>query len=168
MTLSNIDFYGAAIVGIGATMSMDIWALFVRRIFRVASANYCLVGRWFCHMPAGQFVHQSIAKSEPKRGECAVGWFAHYLIGLLYGVVLIVLTAGDWLRHPSLAIALVFGLLTLVFPFFVMQPSFGLGFASARSPNPAQARWKSLMNHTVFGMGLYISAVPVSYLATVA
>jgi len=40
-----------------------------------------------------------------------------------------------------------------------MQPSLGMGIAAAKTPNPTQARLKSLMAHTVFGVGLYVSAL---------
>jgi hypothetical protein len=40
-----------------------------------------------------------------------------------------------------------------------MQPSFGLGVAASKTPNPNRARLKSLMTHTVFGVGLYIWAL---------
>jgi hypothetical protein len=48
-------------VGLGATVFMDLWALLLKRAFGTPSANYCLVGRWFRHMPEGTFVHMSIA-----------------------------------------------------------------------------------------------------------
>jgi hypothetical protein len=48
-----------------------------------------------------------------------------------------------------------------------MQPSFGLGMAAARTPKPAQARLKSLVTHAVFGVGLYVSALGVSYVLRV-
>ena len=35
-----------AVIGLGATLVMDIWALFLQRIFKIPSLNYCLVGRW--------------------------------------------------------------------------------------------------------------------------
>jgi hypothetical protein len=61
-------------------------------------------------------------------------------------------------------LALVLGaLLAVVFPFFIMQPSFGLGIAASRTPKPTQARLKSLATHTVFGVGLYVCALGVSY-----
>ena len=41
-------------------------------------------------------------------------------------------------------------------PWLVMQPSFGLGIAASKAPKPTQARLKSLMTHTVFGIGLYL------------
>jgi hypothetical protein len=48
-----------------------------------------------------------------------------------------------------------------------MQPSLGLGVAASRTPNPTQARLKSLVTHIVFGVGLYVSAVGVSYVLRV-
>jgi hypothetical protein len=58
--------------------------------------------------------------------------------------------------------ALIFGIVTVAIPFFIMHPSFGLGLASSRAPNPTQARLRSLMSHAVFGVGLYISALAMS------
>jgi hypothetical protein len=58
---------------------------------------------------------------------------------------------------------MIVGLATLAIPFFVMQPSFGLGIAASKTPNPTQARLRSLMNHAVFGLGLYISALAISF-----
>jgi hypothetical protein len=48
-----------------------------------------------------------------------------------------------------------------------MQPSFGLGIAASRTPNPTQARLKSLVTHTVFGIGLYVCALGMGYVLRV-
>ncbi len=37
-----------------------------------------------------------------------------------------------------------------------------VGFGATLTPNPTQARLRSLMNHAVFGLGLYISALASS------
>jgi hypothetical protein len=142
---------------------MDLLALFVERTLRVPLPNYCLVGRWFSHMPEGTFRHASIAAAEQKRSECTVGWIAHYVIGVAYALMLVALMSGSWLAQPTLLPALLFGVGTVLVPFLVMQPSFGLGIAASRTPNPTQARLRSLMAHTAFGAGLYICAVGVSY-----
>ena len=152
----------AAAVGLGATLLMDISALFVNRAFGTVPANYCLVGRWFCHMPLGVFRHSNIADATKRRFECAVGWIAHYVIGAFYAIVLVAITSSDWLIHPTLVPALLFGVVSVVVPFLIMQPSFGMGVAAAKTPNPTQARLKSLMAHTVFGVGLYASAFGLS------
>ena len=158
MNLFISDFLGAAAIGLGATLIMDLWALFSHKYLGLTPPNYCLVGRWFRYMPDGKWRHYNIAKSQAKWGECAVGWLIHYGIGAVYGIALVALTSGDWRYHPNIWIALGFGVATLVFPFLVMQPSFGLGFFSARVANPLQARLKSLFAHAAFGGGLYISA----------
>ena len=156
-------FLSAVAVGAGATLFMDLWALFLKQAFRVPAPNYCLVGRWFSHMPEGTFRHASIAAAPQKQSECAVGWIAHYVIGIAYALALVALASGRWLAEPTLLPALLFGVGTVLAPFLVMQPSFGLGIASSRAPNPNQARLRSLMAHVAFGVGLYICAVGVSY-----
>ncbi|MDQ3221992.1 MAG: DUF2938 domain-containing protein, partial [Gemmatimonadota bacterium] len=72
------------------------------------------------------------------------------------------LASGSWLERPTLLPALAFGVATTLVPYLVMQPSFGLGFAASKTPSPNQARLKSLMTHTVFGVGLYIWALLLS------
>lgn len=74
---------------------------------------------------------------------------------------------GSWLARPTLVLALLFGIGTVVFPFLLMQPSFGFGVAASRTPNPTQTRLKSLVTHIVYGVGLYVSAVGVSYILRV-
>ncbi len=151
------------VIGIGATMFMDAWNLFLKRVFSVASLNYCLLGRWLCHMPERTFRHESIAAAPRKSLECTVGWMAHYTIGIAFALVFVVLASTGWLAQPTLPPALLYGIGTVVFPFFVMQPSLGLGLAASRTPKPAQARLKSFATHTVFGVGLYVAAVVVRY-----
>ena len=85
----------------------------------------------------------------------------------MFALVFVVLTSGDWLARPTLLPALLYGIGTAVFPFFIMQPSLGLGIAASRTPKPTQARLKSLLTHTVFGVGLYVCALGVSYVLRV-
>jgi hypothetical protein len=44
---------GAIAIGIGATLVMDLWNLFLKRTFGIPSLSYCLLGRWVRHMPEG-------------------------------------------------------------------------------------------------------------------
>ena len=167
MSTEATYFLGAVVVGLGATLFMDLWAPFLKRAFSIASANYCLVGRWFRHMPEGTFMHPSITTASQKSFECTVGWIAHYVIGAVYALGLLAIVSGSWLTLPTLLPALLFGVGTVLAPFFIMQPSFGLGIAASRTPNPTQARLRSLMAHTAFGVGLYVCAVGVSYVVPV-
>jgi len=153
------NYIAAAIaVGLGATLLMDIWNLFLKQAFNIPSLNYCLLGRWVRHMP-GALRHANIAAAAPKPFECSVGRIAHYSIGAVLALMFVAITSGDGLARPALLPALLYGIATVVFPFFIMQPSIGLGVAASKTPNPTQARLKSLMTHSVFGVGLYVCAV---------
>ena len=73
------------------------------------------------------------------------------------------IVSGDWLARPTLLPALLFGMVSVLVPYLIMQPSFGLGIAASRTPNPTQARLRSLVAHATFGAGLYVCAVGVSF-----
>src|ERR687892_1214159 len=141
----------AIAIGVGATLVMDLWNLFLKRTFSIPSLNYCLLGRWLRHMPGGTLRHANITVAPRKPLECTVGWIAHYTIGVVFALVFVALASGDWLARPTVLPALLYGIGTVVFPFFILQPSFGLGIAASRAPNPTHARLKSLVTHTVFG-----------------
>lgn len=162
MTHEPRNLIGAVVVGLGATLLIDLWALFLRRGFDIPSLSYCLLGRWVLHMPGGTFVHRSIAAAQQKPHECATGWVTHYLIGAAFAVLFVLLVTESWLERPTPLPALAFGVATTLVPYLIMQPSLGLGIAASKAPNPGQARLKSLMTHTVFGAGLYICALLVS------
>ena len=159
MSIEASHIVGALAIGVGATLVMDLWNLFLDRTFGIPSLDYCLLGRWLRHMPEGTLRHASIAAATRKPLECTVGWFAHYSIGVVFALVFVVLASGDWLARPTLLPALLYGVGTVVFPFFILQPSLGLGIAASRAPRPSRARLKSLVTHTVFGVGLYVCAL---------
>lgn len=148
----------SVVIGIGATVVMDIWALMLQRVFGIASLNYALVGRWLVYMSKGIFHHENIGAAKPVAAELIVGWAAHYLTGVVFAAALIMFIGSGWLSDPSMIPAIVFGLLTVCFSFFIMQPSMGLGIAASKTPKPSVARFRSLLAHFIFGLGLYFSA----------
>jgi hypothetical protein len=154
----------AILIGLGATLTFDMWGQLLKLAFNITPSNICLVGRWLCYMPEGTFKHSTIASTPHKRGECTVGWFAHYLIGITFAIVFVALIGDTWLQHPTPIPALVFGVVTVLAPFAILQPAFGLGFAASKTPHPAQARVRSLLNHAAFGAGLYLFAMVAHWL----
>jgi hypothetical protein len=167
--MDNLAYYfiSSIFIGLGATLTFDLWGLFLRHAFNITPSNICLVGRWLLYMPEGIFNHSNIGTAPQKSAECTVGWVAHYLIGVTFALVFVALAGNYWLQHPAPIPAIGFGVVTVLAPFFILQPSFGLGFAASKTSNPSQARLRSLMNHTVFGTGLYIFALLVNWLLQV-
>ena len=159
-----LSLTSAVLMGLGATLTFDLWGLFLKQAFQIPPSNICLVGRWLRYMPEGTFQHANIGSSPRKSAECAVGWIAHYSIGVIFALVFVALAGNVWLQQPTPLPAVAFGLVTVLAPFFIMQPLFGLGFAASKTQKPTQARLRSLMNHAAFGVGLYLFAGLVNWL----
>lgn len=149
----------AILIGVGATIVMDLWGILLKRLFGIAALNFAMVGRWIGHFPRGRFVHDAIAQAAPIRGESLIGWSAHYAIGIVFAGLLLAIWGLDWLHQPTLLPALIIGVATVAAPYFIMQPGMGAGFAASKTPRPNVARLRSLATHTVFGLGLYASAL---------
>ncbi|MDO9518979.1 MAG: DUF2938 domain-containing protein [Pseudohongiella sp.] len=145
------------LIGIGATAVMDLWAIVRKTLFGIPPPNYRMVGRWIAHMSHGQFCHNAIAASSPMHGEHVMGWTIHYLTGIAFAAILIVIWGDSWIRDPAIGPALVVGIGTVALPFLLMQPGMGSGIAASRTANPASARLQSFITHAVFGFGLYVS-----------
>jgi len=144
------------LIGVIATLCLDVWAIFVKKILHLPAAHWAMVGRWVGHLPRGRFVHPAIAESPPISHELAIGWITHYVTGIVYGVAYLGIVQGLLARDPSLVSALVFGIATVVAPWFILQPGLGAGVFASRTPNPARTRMINLSMHTVFGLSLYV------------
>ena len=152
-----MNFIFLAIVsGILATLIMDAWTYLQRLFWKVPSLNYCLVGRWIMTMPEGKVKHTNIMHSTSKKRECLMGWVCHYLIGIAFACFYLLVSGFLSLDNEFLTVV-GFGVLTVVFPFLVMQPSFGFGIAASKTPNPWLVRFRSSVAHLSFGVGLFAS-----------
>lgn len=145
----------AVLIGTGATAITDAAAILATRVFGIAPSNYALVGRWLVHVAHGRFRGAAISASPRAVGERAIGWVAHYVIGLAFASIVLMIGGIDWLRRPTLGLALSVGIGSVAAPFLLMQPGMGLGIAASRTPNPPAARLRSVVTHAIFGFGLY-------------
>jgi Protein of unknown function (DUF2938) len=144
-------------IGVGATIVMDMWLLLLKRL-GIPPLNLAFLGRWIGHLRHGQWTHTSIATAAPIEGELWIGWTAHYAIGIAFAALLVSMYGLGWARSPTLFPALSTGIVTVVAPLFVLQPALGAGIASSRTPTPVRNCLKSLVTHTVYGIGLYLAA----------
>lgn len=142
-------------VGLVATLVIDIWAM-VLKTFRLPTANWAMIGRWLGHMPHGRFVQPHIADAEPVAGERYIGWIFHYAVGFVFGIAWLWFVRDLMKLTPGLLSAIVFSLLLIVTPWFIMQPGLGHGIAASRTQKPWLVRGLNLVVHTLFGVGLYL------------
>ena len=151
-----------ALIGIGATALMDAW-LWLQGRAGIPTMNFALLGRWVGHLARGRLRHDAIGRSPALPRELAIGWLAHYAVGIAFAILLVAAAGAGWARNPTWLPGLVFGLATAAVPLFVMQPAMGLGIASSKTPAPLRNTLRSLANHAVFGSGLYVAAAAVAW-----
>lgn len=152
----------ASIIGIGGTVAMDAWAAMLQYLVRTPATNWAMVGRWLGHIPKGKFRHENMGAVAPIRGEALIGWIFHYGIGIAYGLLLVAVNGRGWLAEPTVIPAVLLSLVLLVAPYLVMMPGLGFGIAGSRTPKPNVTRLKSVLAHTMFGLGMYATALLIS------
>jgi len=151
------DVVHVALIGLGATAVMDVWLLFLKRL-GVQTTDFALIGRWVGHLAHGHFAHASILTARPIASELSLGWLTHYGVGIAFAGLLVAVQGIEWLRQPTFLPALAVGLGTVIVPLFVIQPALGSGFGAAKTPSPLKTCLRTLVNHAVFGSGLYATA----------
>lgn len=149
----------SVMIGVGATALLDLWALLLSRIFGITPPNWGLVGRWVAHLPSGRLVHDDIAAAAPVAGETAIGWVFHYAVGIAFAAALLAIWGPGWAVAPTLVPALIVGYVTVGCGWFILQPGMGAGIAASKRANARQIRLLNLAGHTVFGLGLYLTAL---------
>lgn len=149
------------VVGFGATVLMDVWAIVLWKAFGQARPNWAPVGRWFWHLKNGVVFHDDIGKAEPYGHELALGWISHYAVGILYGVILALIVGEGWFAAPTFLPAWILGIVTVGAGWFLLQPGLGIGVAASKLPNANKVRVLNLVSHTVFALGLFGTALLV-------
>lgn len=156
--MQSMDFaHDVLLAGIIATAVFDLWQWLVKLIFRVPPTNWALVGRWFSYIPRGKLFHAGIGFSDPVPREAAIGWIAHYAVGLVYAAVYLVFAWFVLGPGPTFPSALVFGVITVIAPWILLQPGMGQSLFAHNAARPNVARAHNLSSHVAFGVGLYLA-----------
>jgi hypothetical protein len=145
------------VMGITATVAIDLWATFANRVLGWPRTNWGLVGRWIGHMRDGQFAHVSIGSSPAVVHESILGWAFHYVVGCVYAALYLLYINAVQMGQPTLVSAVLFGLVTILSPWLLMQPALGLGICASKAPRSNVVRLQNLIIHTTFGLALYYS-----------
>ncbi|EAQ47727.1 putative membrane protein [Roseobacter sp. MED193] len=154
MDFAELLFFGAT-AGLGATIFTDLFT-FLRQGTKATHTFYCMVGRWIGSLPRQGIFHDDIRASPPVAGEAILGWSAHVILGIFFGISFALLFGASAFNAPQIWQGLSFGLATVLVPWLVFQPLFGWGLAMSNAPTPWRMRLKGMITHTVFGLGLWL------------
>ncbi len=90
------------------------------------------------------------------KNERAVGWIFHYFTGatvaLTYPAVYLAFAGA--VPNNNLIPGLIWGLATVLLPWFVLFPGFGWGFFGTRSPGNVRPVLSPSVEHAVYGLGM--------------
>ena len=147
----------AFIGGILGSVFMDITEVQMSKRGISSGVKGAYIGRWFYGILGGVFMHKDIAKTKPINNEARIGQLFHFIIGggavaLLYPVFLIIIGFETISNH--LLLSSIFGLLTSVFPWFILMPSFGWGLFGTKAPVGSKPIISPIVSHIAFGLGI--------------
>lgn len=153
-----MDTYVLAFIGgIAGAVLMDITETVAARAGLTSGVNVALVGRWAAGLVRGQWAHVDIARSPARRGEIAIGWAFHLLVGgggvaLMYAAFARV--AGIVVPAHHLWGGVMFGAATSLLPWLMLLPAFGWGWFGWRGPRGSNALLASTVSHIPYGLGV--------------
>ena len=146
------------LLGLGASLIMDGWAILRRGLTGAPILDYGWITRWIAGLPAGRLSLSPVQEPSLSALDRIMGWLLHYMIGAGFAVAFLMIIGTQWLTSPTLTPALVFGGVTALAPFLILQPALGRGVFASRTPSPRSARIQTILTHLVFGLGLYVTA----------
>ena len=147
-------FIQILIVGAVACAVFDLWQRLFQKLTAIPPSNWAIVGRWSLGlMTGGQLIANELESQAERKNELAVGWLVHYSVAIGYAAVY------AWLMHATILQAglidgLIFGVISVVVPWFFLLPCLGKGMLARLTPNPPLVCRLALMMHSLFGVSI--------------
>tara|TARA_B100001057_G_C22494263_1_gene811436 strand:+ start:177 stop:662 length:486 start_codon:yes stop_codon:yes gene_type:complete len=142
------------IVGVGACVVFDVWQRIFHWLTGIPPSNWAVVGRWAIGLLTnGRLKLQDFEVEPDRRIELSVGWFVHYGIAILYSMIFLLLMRASILV-AGFADGLLFGMVSVVVPWFFFLPCLGKGIMGRQTPNPLLVCTLALMMHSIFGVAI--------------
>jgi hypothetical protein len=141
-------------VGVVACAIFDLWQRVFQKMTAIPPSNWAMVGRWSLGlMTSGQLIARDLESQAERKNELAVGWLVHYSVAIGYAAVY------AWLMHATILQAglidgLIFGVISVVVPWFFFLPCLGKGMLARLTPNPPLVCALALMMHSLFGASI--------------
>ena len=154
-------FFWSIVGGLVGTGLMDIVGIFATEKLKIRWGGWggnAALGRWALGIFGGHFVHKNIIESSPVKNEVLAGGAFHYFTGgslaLTYPLFYLIFNVPMQGNH--LIYSLLWGLATVIFPWFILFPGFGWGFFGVRAPNNVRSFISPMVEHLFYGLGLGI------------
>ena len=148
------SFLIVSIVGIFACAFLDLWQRLLFYCFKVPPSNWAVVGRWvMIFIRTRVWVQSNLVNQPTIKNELFLGWGFHYLVAVAYAMLYIFLFKQGFISF-GVVNGLVFGLISVIVPWFFFMPAMGAGVLANKTPNPILNCILSLLAHGIFGGAL--------------
>ena len=146
------------ITGLAGATAADLGRTVYQALTSFPPVNWSVTGRWFLMVLQGQPYVPDIGAAPSLTHELIAGHAAYYTISVVFaGVYLLGLKAMR--REPSMWSGLLFGWVTMAFPFLVQMPLMGMGVLASATATPWLIIGRTLVHHSSFGLGLAVGAM---------
>ena len=153
-------FMSMIVVGCLSVAVLDLWQRLAHRLGGLPPTNWAVVGRWLLMLlRQGVLFNTGLAQAPPLPRERLIGWVFHYLIGVVYVWIYVILWQPNWGLDNPLADGLLFGAASAVVPWLFFMPATGSGLFGSRTPRPVFVSFSALVVHAIFGMAIGVFSV---------
>ena len=150
------------IAGIFCCIAMDLWQRFLLLTYKISPANWASAGRWLIMLIGKNIlINHNLDRENPIKYELLIGWVFHYCVGMGYGFTYYFCLRTFEHFDTTITSGFIFGLISVVIPWFFFLPATGKGLMGNKTPNPNLTRLLSICSHIVVGVFL---AICFSYL----
>ncbi len=147
--------FDSILAGIFCCVAMDTWQRILFLTLDIPPSNWSSAGRWLIMLISKKiFVNQNLDNESPIKYELQIGWVFHYCVAIGYGFAYYFFMTVFDVLDTSIFSGLIFGLITVVIPWFFFLPVTGKGFMGNKTSNPNLTKLLSTCSHVVLGIFL--------------
>jgi len=146
------------VTGLAGATAADIGRTIYQWATGFPPVNWSVTGRWFLMVLQGQPYVPDVGTAPSLPHELIAGHAAYYTISVAFAAAYLTLLKATK-REPSLWSGLVFGWVTMAFPFLVQMPLMGMGVLASATSMQGLIIGRTLVHHSSFGLGLAIGAL---------
>ena len=149
-----MEIFHVVIVGIASCVVMDVWQRLLKLLYSINPSDWSVVGRWFVLVVSDrQIYNPRIDQVAPIKNELMIGWIVHYSVAILYSIFFFILLKYG-ICSASLFNGIIFGLISVIVPWFFFMPVLGKGFLGMKTPSPLMACSLAVGSHIAIGASI--------------
>ena len=151
-----MEILNIIIIGIISCFAMDIWQRLLKMTYGINPSDWAIVGRWYVLLISKAKIYNPIIEEVPPiKNELKIGWAVHYTVAIMYSIFFYMLLKHN-ICNASIFNGVVFGLLSVVVPWFFFMPVLGKGFLGLKTPSPFLSCSLAIGSHVVIGLSIGI------------